>query len=151
MLIGFFDDGTLRAAFTSHRFETYHDFWGEWKTEDDSLTLTSTGGNDLPLQSTHRGWYEVRENELFLHRIVLVDDFEGSDFEARWWSDIGEGTASFTCAPDQPGHDSAQAMRLTFEGGADSYAGCGTSIDPGQWENTRGLSSSRRPISRAWR
>jgi hypothetical protein len=74
----------------------------------------------------------------------VIDDFEGGDFEARWWSDVGEGTTSFTCASDQPGHDSAQAMRLTFEVGADSYAGCGISIDPGQWEDTRGLSFSWR-------
>jgi hypothetical protein len=72
----------------------------------------------------------------------VIDDFESGDFEARWWSDIGEGTASFTCASDQPGHDSARAMRLTFEVSADGYAGCGMSIDPGQWEDTRGLSFS---------
>jgi hypothetical protein len=41
----------------------------------------------------------------------VIDDFEGGDFEARWWFDIGEGTTSFTCAPDQPGHDSARACR----------------------------------------
>jgi hypothetical protein len=44
LLIGFFDDGTFKAVFTSHRFETYHDFWGEWSTESDSLALTITGG-----------------------------------------------------------------------------------------------------------
>ena len=74
----------------------------------------------------------------------VIDDFESGDFEARWWSDIGEGTTSFTCASDQPGHDSAQAMRLTFEVGADGYAGCGTDVDPGQWGNARGLSFSWR-------
>jgi hypothetical protein len=26
LLIGFFDDGTFKAVFESHRFETYHDF-----------------------------------------------------------------------------------------------------------------------------
>ena len=77
LLIGFFDDGTFKAVFESHRFETYHDFWGEWRTESDSLTLTITGGNNLPPQSTYRGRYEVRESELFLHGIVLVDDFAG--------------------------------------------------------------------------
>jgi len=77
LLIGFFADGTFKAVFTSHRFETYHDFWGEWKTEGDSLTLTITGGNDLPPQSTYQGQYEVRENELVLHGIVLVDGFAG--------------------------------------------------------------------------
>ncbi|MFB0536430.1 MAG: carbohydrate binding domain-containing protein, partial [Anaerolineae bacterium] len=74
----------------------------------------------------------------------VIDDFEGGDFEARWWSDIGEGTTSFTCASGQPGHDSAQAMQLSFEVGADGYAGCGISIDPGQWQDTRGLSFSWR-------
>jgi hypothetical protein len=77
LLIGFFDDGTFKAVFTSHRFETYHDFWGEWSTEGDSLALTITGGNNLPSQSTYRGQYEVRESELILHGIVLVDDFAG--------------------------------------------------------------------------
>jgi hypothetical protein len=48
LLIGFLDDGTFKAVFESHRFETHHDFWGEWKTEGDSLTLTITGGNNLP-------------------------------------------------------------------------------------------------------
>jgi hypothetical protein len=77
LLIGFFDDGTFKAVFDSHRFETYHDFWGEWRAEGDSLTLTITGGNNLPSQSTYRGRYEVQENELVLHGIVLVDDFAG--------------------------------------------------------------------------
>jgi len=45
---------------------------------------------------------------------------------------------------DPSGHNSAQAMRLTFEIGAEGYAGCGMSIDPGQWEGTRGLSFSWR-------
>jgi hypothetical protein len=54
LLIGFFDDGTFKAVFESHRFEAYHDFWGEWSTEGDSLTLTITGGNNFPLQSTYQ-------------------------------------------------------------------------------------------------
>jgi hypothetical protein len=74
----------------------------------------------------------------------VIDDFEGGNFEDRWWSDLGEGTTSFTCAPEQPGHDSAQAMRLTFEIGADGYAGCGIGVDLGQWQDTRGLSFSWR-------
>ena len=74
----------------------------------------------------------------------VIDDFEGGDFEDRWWFDVGEGTTSFTCAPEQPGHDSAQALRLTFEIGADGYAGCGIGIDLGQWKDTRGLSFSWR-------
>ncbi len=75
---------------------------------------------------------------------AVIDDFEGGDFETRWWSDVGEGTTSFTCAPDQPGHASAQALRLTFEVGADGYAGCGTDVEPGRWENARGLRFSWR-------
>jgi hypothetical protein len=77
LLIGFFDDGTFKAVFEGHRAETYHDFWGEWRTEGDSLALTITGGNKLPRQSTYRGQYEVREKELVLHGIALVDDFAG--------------------------------------------------------------------------
>lgn len=68
----------------------------------------------------------------------VLDDFEGGDFEARWWSDVSEGIPSFTCALDPSGHNSAQAMRLTFEIGAEGYAGCGMSLDPGQWENVGG-------------
>jgi hypothetical protein len=77
LLLGFFDDGTFKAVFESHRFETYHDFWGEWRTEDGNLTLTITGGNSLPPQPTYQRQYEVQENELVLHGIVLVDDFAG--------------------------------------------------------------------------
>jgi hypothetical protein len=77
LLIGFFADGTFKAVFASQRFETYHDFWGEWRTEGDTLVLTITGGNRLPAQSTYRGRYEVREKELVLHDIVLVGDFAG--------------------------------------------------------------------------
>jgi hypothetical protein len=77
LLLGFFDDGTFKAVFESHRFETYHDFWGEWRTEDGNLTLTITGGNNLPPQPTYQGQYEVQKNELGLHGIVLVDDFAG--------------------------------------------------------------------------
>ena len=73
----------------------------------------------------------------------LIDDFEGGDFDARWWS-YEEGTISFACTPDQPGHASAQAMRLTFEIGAGGYAGCGTDVDPDQWGDARGLSFSWR-------
>jgi hypothetical protein len=74
----------------------------------------------------------------------VIDDFEGGNFEDRWWSDIGEGTTSFTCASGEPGHDSARALRLTFEIGADGYAGCGIGVDPGQWQDARGLSFSWR-------
>jgi hypothetical protein len=74
----------------------------------------------------------------------VIDDFEGGDFDDRWWSYAGEGTRSFSCTLDQPGHASAQAMRLTFEVGADGYAGCGVDVDPGQWGEAGGLSFSWR-------
>jgi hypothetical protein len=70
----------------------------------------------------------------------LIDDFEGNDFDDHWWSYIGEGIASFACTPDQPGHASAQAMRLTFEVGAGGYADCGIDVDPDQWGDAGGLS-----------
>jgi hypothetical protein len=70
----------------------------------------------------------------------LIDDFESGDFDDRWWSYTDEGTVSFACTPDQPGHASAQAMRLTFEIGADGYPSCGTEVDPGQWGDAEGLS-----------
>jgi hypothetical protein len=70
----------------------------------------------------------------------LIDDFEGGDFDDRWWSFTDENTISFICTPDQPGHASAQAMRLTFEVGAGSWPGCGMDVDPGQWEDASGLS-----------
>ncbi len=74
LLVGFFADGTFKAVLASRRFETYHDFWGEWRTEGGTLTLTIAGGNNLPAQSSYRGRYEVREKELVLHDIVLVGD-----------------------------------------------------------------------------
>jgi len=75
---------------------------------------------------------------------VLIDDFEGSDFDDRWWSYIEEESGALACTPDQPGYASAQAMRLTFEIGAGGYAGCGTDVDLGQWRDTGGLSFSWR-------
>jgi hypothetical protein len=76
--------------------------------------------------------------------IGLIDDFEGSDFDDRWWSYTDEGTASFTCTPDQPGHASAHAMRLTFEVGAGGYVNCGTDVEPSRWGDASGLSFSWR-------
>jgi hypothetical protein len=70
----------------------------------------------------------------------LIDDFEGGDFDARWWSFTDDNTVSFTCAPDQPGHASEQAMRLTFEVGAGSWPGCGLDVDLSQWGDAGGLS-----------
>jgi len=70
----------------------------------------------------------------------LIDDFEGGNFDGRWWPFTDENTVSFTCTPDQPGHTGQQAMRLTFEVGAGSWPGCGMDVDPGQWEDAGGLS-----------
>jgi hypothetical protein len=70
----------------------------------------------------------------------LIDNFEGSDFDDRWWSFTDDNTVSFTCTLDQPGHASEQAMRLTFEVGAGSWPGCGMDVDPGQWGDAGGLS-----------
>jgi hypothetical protein len=70
----------------------------------------------------------------------LIDDFESGSFDDRWWSYTDEGTVSFTCTSDQPGHASAQAMRLTFEVGAGSWPGCGMDVDSGQWGDAGGLS-----------
>jgi len=75
----------------------------------------------------------------------VIDDFEGGDFDDRWWSYIEEGSGSFTCRPGQPGHGSAQALQLTFEVSADGgYADCGTDVAPGQWGGAVGLSFSWR-------
>jgi hypothetical protein len=80
-----------------------------------------------------------------------VDDFESGDFHDRWWPYVGGETESFTCMLDQPGHASAQAMRLTFDVGADGYAGCGLDVDAGRWGEAGGLSFFWRsfPLSTA--
>jgi len=70
----------------------------------------------------------------------VIDDFEGGDFDDRWWSYTDEGTVSFACAPDQPGHASAHAIRLTFEVGAGGYADCGIDVAPERWGDAGGLS-----------
>jgi hypothetical protein len=70
----------------------------------------------------------------------LIDDFEGSDFDGRWWPFTDDNTVSFTCTPGQPGHTGQQAMRLTFEVGASSWPGCGMDVDPGLWGDAGGLS-----------
>jgi hypothetical protein len=75
--IAFFSDRTFKAVFASHRFETFHDFWGNWATDGDTLTLTITNGNNLPQQSEYQGRFEVQEGELTLKGIVLVEDFAG--------------------------------------------------------------------------
>lgn len=89
--IGFFLDGTFKAVLASHRFETFHDFWGEWMVEGGTLTLTITGGNNLPQQSVHEGRYEVRDDELVLEGIALVDDFAGPTTIFSYHSPAPEG------------------------------------------------------------
>jgi hypothetical protein len=74
----------------------------------------------------------------------LIDDFEGGDFDDRWWFYTDERTVSFTCAPDQPGYTDAHAMRLTFEVGVGGYAACAIDIDPDRWGDGAGLSFSWR-------
>jgi hypothetical protein len=75
---------------------------------------------------------------------VLIDDFEGGDFDGRWWSYADEGTVSFLCTTDQPGHASVQAMRLTFEVGIGGYVNCGIDTHSDRWEDAEGLSFSWR-------
>jgi hypothetical protein len=75
--VGFFPDGTFKAVFESHRFETFHDFWGEWRADGGSLRLSITGGNNPPQQSAYEGRYEVQGDELVLEGIALVDAFSG--------------------------------------------------------------------------
>jgi hypothetical protein len=74
----------------------------------------------------------------------LIDDFEGGDFDDRWWSSTSEETVSFACTPDQPGHTSAQAMRLTYEIGTGGYAACAVGVDSDRWADAAGLSFSWR-------
>lgn len=75
--VAFFSDGTFKAVFESHRFETFHDFWGDWAADGNTLALTIANGNNLPQQSEYQGRFEVQEGELTLTGIVLVDDFAG--------------------------------------------------------------------------
>ena len=82
LLIGFFSDGTFKAVFSSHRFETYHDFWGEWETSEETIKLTITGGNQLPAASLYEGQYTIHEQELKLDGIPLLDGTEG---QALWF------------------------------------------------------------------
>jgi hypothetical protein len=74
----------------------------------------------------------------------VIDDFEGGDFDDRWWSYTGEETVSFACTPDQPGHTSANAMWLTYEIGAGGYAACAVDVDSDRWGDAAGLSFSWR-------
>ncbi len=73
---------------------------------------------------------------------AVIDDFEGGDFADRWWT-YTEGDMAFECAPEGPGHDSDQALHLTFQNGASTevYAACGTSGFEGManWAGTMGL------------
>ena len=75
--IAFFSDGIFKAVFESRRFETFHDFWGDWAADGDTLALTITNGNNLPQQSEYQGRFEVQEGELTLKGIALVEDSAG--------------------------------------------------------------------------
>ncbi len=69
----------------------------------------------------------------------LIDDFEGGDFENRWW--FWDSGSAFDCAPDSPGHASETALRLTFDVGADQFPGCGTGVtDATRWADAGGIS-----------
>lgn len=74
----------------------------------------------------------------------LIDDFEGGDFDDRWWSSTNEETVSFACTPDQPGHASSHALRLTYEIGAGGNAACAVDVDSDWWGDAAGLSFSWR-------
>jgi hypothetical protein len=69
-----------------------------------------------------------------------LDDFEGSDFSDRWWSYTNDGVKLFACAAEQPGHESGQALRLTFDIAAGGSAGCGVDVesDPA-WVEAEGI------------
>jgi hypothetical protein len=70
----------------------------------------------------------------------LLDDFEGDDVSDRWWSYTNDGVTSFTCDSEQPGHESGQALRLTFDIAAGGSAGCGVDVelDPA-WVEAEGI------------
>lgn len=71
----------------------------------------------------------------------LIGDFESGDFQDVWWGDVLEGENVFTCAPDQPGYKSDHALRMKYQLGADTYAGCGRDLVAGaDWAAAEGLS-----------
>lgn len=77
LLIGFFSDGEFRAVFASHRFETYHDFWGEWEASEGTLRLVITGGDQLPDLTQYDGKYRIDNQELQLEGISIVENSDG--------------------------------------------------------------------------
>jgi hypothetical protein len=71
----------------------------------------------------------------------LLDDFEAGGFSDRWWSYVNDGVNSFTCDADQSGHESGQALRLTFDITAGGSAGCGADMDSYRaWTEAEGIS-----------
>jgi hypothetical protein len=52
---------------TNHRFETYHDFWGNWTIKGKTLELKITGGNQLPAQPSYAPEYELHTKQLILN------------------------------------------------------------------------------------
>jgi len=71
---------------------------------------------------------------------ALIDDFEGGDFDDRWWSYTEEGAIDFDCALQESGHHSEHALRLEFEIGENAYPGCGMDVTPEGWQAAGGLS-----------
>ncbi|MBN1287429.1 MAG: CIA30 family protein, partial [Anaerolineae bacterium] len=65
-------------------------------------------------------------------------NFEGSEFDERWWGDAVEG--AFECRPAAPGYESEQALHLTLDLAPDQYPGCGTDWGALQdWSHAEGL------------
>jgi hypothetical protein len=67
LIIGFFADTTFKAVYSNHRFETYHDFWGNWTIKGKTLELKITGGNQLPAQPSYAPEYELHTKQLILN------------------------------------------------------------------------------------
>jgi hypothetical protein len=74
LIIGFFADNTFKAVYSNHRFETYHDFWGNWSTQGRTLELKITGGNQLPPQPSYTPEYELQNKLLILKGLSPAGD-----------------------------------------------------------------------------
>ncbi|MCZ7544106.1 MAG: hypothetical protein M5R40_11515 [Anaerolineae bacterium] len=69
----------------------------------------------------------------------VIDDFEGGDLDAHWWSWVDEGGA-LTCAAGEPGYESDAALQLALDTGPEVYGGCGREVDAEGWDEAAGLS-----------
>ncbi len=68
----------------------------------------------------------------------VLDDFEGSAFEDRWWH-YDDGSV-FNCVVSAPGYESDHALRVSFEIGAAQFPGCGMDVmDAASWTNATGI------------